>query len=89
MNDMKVADICDSINEEIQYFNYRYNKMPSCIFMSWSLYEYIREELTYNSDTFLSLYHGIEVKFYGAPEPQYYLAEGPGRFKVYKENDYE
>jgi hypothetical protein len=49
-------------------------------------------ELSYTcnkSDGIVAKYCGIEMKLYNCPEPQYYLAVGPGKFKVFKENHCE
>lgn len=89
---MKLQDVYYSIDEEIFKFQYNHNgAMPQCIFMSNALCKYIssNEELLYsiNADveTF-GRYRGIKIKTYDYPEPEYYLAEGPGMFKKYYED---
>ena len=91
---MNLADIYDSIREEIWNFKNLTGKSPSCIFVSTELARYMKNDVNlsyiYNkSDGIVAKYYGVEIKLYNHPEPQYYLAEGPGKFKVFKENHCE
>ena len=87
---MRLEEVYYSITEEILKFQYRNNgKSPDCIFVSEPLLEYIkaREILMYDYDEKKTCQiRGIDVKTYQHPQPQYYLAEGPGMFKRYCED---
>lgn len=89
---MTLEEISYSIMEEIDNFQYKHNGMlPDCIFMSRPLIRYMfgSKELAYSYDIEddgtgkIGAYNGINIIEYDYPEPQYYLASGPGMFRAY------
>ena len=89
---MRLEEVYYSINTAIIEFEYKHGKQPDCIFVSEPLIKYIQEReilmSNYNPNSaddknIICNCCGIKVITYKHSEPEYYLAEGPGMFRRY------
>ena len=87
---MRLKEVYYSISTAIIEFEFKHGKKPDCIFVSEPLIEYIKDReilmTNYYTEKTCEVY-GIKVITYKYSEPEYYLAEGPGMFRRYYDDE--